>query len=291
MSAHTDLPLNADPASRFLPWIIGLLIYLASLSIVVGLSVDTLTTQWTQGLKDMIIVEMPLITDHSSEDERLETEFKIFQLIQSTPGLGSIKPISFKDALEQLGTHTFSEEDLKLLPKLLEIQVTNRATFNLESFKRNLATLSPHIHAEDHEDTKNGMHKIAQSTQVISFSIVSMIILATIAIIAFTSQTSLIIHRNVIEILYLVGATRSYISRQFQSHALRIGIRGSLISLALGTLTFLSISLFGSHILFLDQLIKMSSIILVFGFTAIVITLFIMISARFSVRIALKNGL
>jgi cell division transport system permease protein len=291
MSDHTDLPLNADPASRFLPWIIGLLIYLASLSIVVGLSVDTLTTQWTQGLKDMIILEMPLASDHTSEDERLETEFKIFQLIQSTPGLGSIKPLSFKDALEQLGTHTFSDEDLKLLPKLLEIQVTNRSNFSLTSFKRNLATLSPHIHAEDHEDTKNGMHKIAQSTQMVSFGIVSMIILATIAIIAFTSQTSLIIHRNVIEILYLVGGTRSYISRQFQSHALRIGIRGSLISLVLGAFTFLSISLFGSHILFLDQLMKMSSITLVFGLTSLVITLFIMISARLSVKIALNNGL
>ena len=291
MSNHTDLPLNADPASRFLPWIIGLLIYLASLSIVVGLSVDTLTTQWTQGLKDMIIIEMPLAENHSSEDERLETEFKIFQLIQSTPGLGAIKPLSFKDALEQLGTHTFSEEDLKLLPKLLEIQVTNRASFSLVSFKKTLGNLSPHIHAEDHEDTKNGMHKIAQSTQLISFGIVSMIILATIAIIAFTSQTSLIIHRNVIEILYLVGATRSYISKQFQSHALRIGFRGTLISLGLGSITFLTISLFGSDLLFLDQLMKISSVALVFGLTSLIITLFIMLSARFSVRIALKNGL
>ena len=59
MKTHTDLPLNADPSSRFLPWIIGLMIYLASLAIVIGLSVNQLTSQWVQGLTDSLILEMP----------------------------------------------------------------------------------------------------------------------------------------------------------------------------------------------------------------------------------------
>jgi cell division transport system permease protein len=291
MSAHTDLPLNADPSSRFLPWIIGLMIYLASFSIVVGLSINTLTSEWTQGLNDSIILEMPPHEESTSEDTHIEMEFKLFQLIQATPGLGALKTLSLKEALEQLGVDTFSQEDLNILPKVLEIQIVNRNTFNFHSFKRNLSHLSPHIQVEDHKETKNVIHKIAQSTQAISFGIVSMIILGTISIIAFTSQTSLIIHRNVIEILYLVGATRSYIAQQFQSHAFRIGLRGSIVSLALGGITLINISLFGSHILFLDKLMKVSFVTFVFVVTAFIITLFIMISARLSVRLALKNGL
>ncbi|HCI48425.1 MAG: hypothetical protein A2977_04160 [Alphaproteobacteria bacterium RIFCSPLOWO2_01_FULL_45_8] len=289
MKTHTDLPLNADPSSRFLPWIIGLMIYLASLAIVIGLSVNQLTSQWVQGLTDSLILEMP--PREENEETNIETEFKIFQLIQSTPGLGSIKALSLKEALEQLGSNTFSEEDLKILPKILEIQISKRDLFHLNSFKKNLSALAPHAQVEDHKDIKNIVLNIAKSTQAISFGIVSMIILGTISIIAFTSQTSLIIHRNVVEILYLVGATKSYIGGQFQSHAFRIGVRGSLISLVLGALTLISIALFGSGILFLDKLITVSFATFVFALTALIITFFIMISARLSVRIALKNGL
>lgn len=286
---NTDLPLNADPSSRFLPWIMGLMIYLASLAIVIGLSVNQLTAGWIKGVNDSLILEMP--PHEESEEKNIETEFKIFQLLQSTPGLGSIKTLSLKEALEQLGSSSFSEEDLKIFPKILEIQITNRDTFNLRSFKQNLAALSPHAHVEDHRETKNIVYRIAQSTQAISFGIVSMIVLGTISIIAFTSQTSLIIHRNVIEILYLVGATRSYIAQQFQTHAFRIGIRGSMIGLLFGALTLISLLIFGSNVLFLDKLINVSVATFVFILTALIITVFIMISARMSVRIALKNGL
>lgn len=285
---NTDLPLNADPSSRFLPWIIGLMIYLASLSIVVGISVNQLAAGWVHGLNDSLTLEMPSLEE--SEEKNIEIEFKIFHLLQSTPGLGAIKVLSLKEALEQLGSTSFSEEDLKILPKILEVQIVNRDLFNLRAFKQNLVILSPDSHVEDHRETKNIVHRIAQSTQAISFGIVSMIILGTISIIAFTSQTSLIIHRNIIEILYLVGATRSYIAQQFQSHALRIGIRGSMISLLLGSLTLLCLVLFGSNILFLDKMIKVSFATLVFILTSAVITVFIMISARMSVRVALKEG-
>jgi cell division transport system permease protein len=286
---NTDLPLNADPSSRFLPWIMGLMIYLASLAIVIGLSVNQLTSGWVKGVNDSLILEMP--PHEESEEKNIETEFKIFQLLQSTPGLGSIKALSLKEALEQLGSTSFSEEDLKILPKILEIHIANRDTFSIRSFKQNLAAISPHAHVEDHRETKNIVYKIAQSTQAISFGIVSMIILGTISIIAFTSQTSLIIHRNVIEILYLVGATRSYIAQQFQTHAFRIGLRGSLISLLLGALTLIILLVFGSNILFLDKLISVSFAAFVFILTSLIITVFIMMSARMSVRIALKNGL
>lgn len=290
MSTRTDLPLQTDPATRFLPWIMGLLIYLASLSMMVGLTVNTLTAQWIHGLGDVLILEIPPFEIKTDDDQDPGTELKILQMIQSTPGLGSFKTVPLKDALSSMGHLSLTEEDTQFLPKLLEIRVTNRQVLNLANLKNNLATLSPHIHIEDHSETRNLVYEIAQSTKTISFVVVSLIVLATISIIAFTSQTSLIIHRNVIEILYLVGATRSYIGKQFQSYALRIGTKASFISLILGALTLLGFSFGSAHLLFIEKFIKFPLMIGVFSVTAFFITFFIMISARLSVRISLQKS-
>jgi cell division transport system permease protein len=285
---HKDLPLHADPSGRFLPWIIGLMIYLASLSISVGLSLNTLTHHWSQGLGNYLTLEMPPQGD--APDTHIETEFKVFQAAQSTPGLGSIKTLDLEKILNAFGTGTVVSDDLKILPKVLEIQITNRALFHFDAFKETLHAINPDLRIEDHVETKNTVRKIAQSTQMISFSIVSLIILATLSIIAFTSQTSLIIHRNIIEILYLVGATQSYIGKQFQSHAFQIGLRGSLLSLILGGITFVGVHLFGGDILFLSKVMQLHFLLPVFLITAAVITFFIMASARLTVKLALKNG-
>jgi cell division transport system permease protein len=290
MSTRTDLPLSSDPSSRYLPWIIGLMMYLASLSIVIGLSINKMTYQWSEGLNNYLTLSLPLMPEGETEEKQNEIEFQIFQTIHSTPGIKEVKSLSIKDSLDQLGVGTFSEEDLKILPKILEIEIKDRNAFNAVQFSKSLKIISPDIQIEDHLHTKNVVYKIAQSTQTISFFIVSMIILGTISIIAFTSQMSVIIHRNVIEILYLVGATRSYIAKQFQKNACRIGFQGGMISIILGGLTLFVISLCESSVLFLDKLMRFPFVTLVFLSTAALVTFFITLSAHLTVRIALKNG-
>ncbi len=150
--------------------------------------------------------------------------------------------------------------------------------------------ISDEIRLDDHTQTRNTMGKIAKSIQVISISIVMLIILGAISIIAFTAQTSLIIHRNVIEILYLVGATPNYIARQFQSHATSVGMQSFIINIVLGILLVASVKFLGDHILFLNQLMSLQIIIPSFVITSLIITFFISMSARMTVKMALRSG-
>ena len=47
---RSDLPLQADPATRFLPWILGFLVYLSALMIGCGLMIEQLAESWQAGL-------------------------------------------------------------------------------------------------------------------------------------------------------------------------------------------------------------------------------------------------
>jgi cell division transport system permease protein len=57
--------------------------------------------------------------------------------------------------------------------------------------------------------------------------------LAAIITVVFVTRTGLEIHRQVIELLHLMGAQDRYIAREFQRHALRLGLRGGLFGFAL----------------------------------------------------------
>ena len=43
---RTDLPLDRDTTARFLPWIIGFMVYLAMIAATVALLVDPVTQRW-----------------------------------------------------------------------------------------------------------------------------------------------------------------------------------------------------------------------------------------------------
>ncbi|MDZ7713577.1 MAG: FtsX-like permease family protein [Rhodovibrio sp.] len=60
---------------------------------------------------------------------------------------------------------------------------------------------------------------------------------AAVVTVVFVTRTGLSIHRNVIELLHLIGAHDAYVARQFQRHALRLGLTGGLIGLALAGAT------------------------------------------------------
>ena len=55
----------------------------------------------------------------------------------------------------------------------------------------------------------------------------------------FAANTSLAIHHRVIELLHLLGAADSYIARQFQVYALRLGLLGGMMGALAAVLTAL----------------------------------------------------
>jgi len=57
----------------------------------------------------------------------------------------------------------------------------------------------------------------------------------------FVTRTGLDIHREVIELVHLLGAPDRYIARQFQVHALAQGFLGGLLGLAAGAATITAI--------------------------------------------------
>ncbi len=293
-SPHRDLPLNADPSSGFLPWIISLMVYLATLSLMVALSVSTLIHQWNRGFQDHITIQIPAksLFAASSPETQEEVDVKVNHILNRTAGIGAIKVLEAPEILDILKPWMPQTTNLEasFLPKLIDVEIQSRRSFHLKNLRNALHMVAPNIVVEDHLDWQQGLLDLARSAQIVSFAIVALILLAATGTVAFTAQTSLIIHRNIIEVLHLVGATDSYIAQQFQMHALRIGIKAGIIGAFLSGLTIFGLQFFVTtlHIPLLEEALSSTSLWSITFVVPCLVILFMMAAAQLTVRLSLR---
>ncbi len=60
---------------------------------------------------------------------------------------------------------------------------------------------------------------------------------SAVAMVVFATRMGLAIHGRVIELLHLIGALDSYVAREFETHALKLALRGGAFGLLLAIAT------------------------------------------------------
>ena len=87
-----DLPLSRDPSTKLLPWIVGLMVYLATLALAGALLLSGLLNDWNQGLSGKITVQVMPLGDETVEETRARVTEAVRTLLK-TPGVAEAKPI------------------------------------------------------------------------------------------------------------------------------------------------------------------------------------------------------
>ncbi len=94
MLAHrSDLPLDRDALSRFLPWLIAFMVYLACLALAGMLILGAMAERWDAGVSGTLTVQ--IIPSESpaaapKEARRIEAALKI---LRTTPGIAGAEVI------------------------------------------------------------------------------------------------------------------------------------------------------------------------------------------------------
>ena len=81
------------------------------------------------------------------------------------------------------------------------------------------------------------MADLGRSLELLAGAVVILIGLAAVATVVFTTRMGLSIHRNVIELLHLIGARDGYVAAQFQRQAMILGLRGGVLGIVLAVAT------------------------------------------------------
>lgn len=238
-----DLPLATDPTGRFLAWIMALMVYLGVLSLAAALLISDMAGRWDGGLSGGLTVQ---IIPQSSPGARpaAERTAAALALLRASPGVLSadaLPPEQTAKLVEPwLGdTGVAGDTDAALLPFPVLIDVKIAAGTDTAGLARRLKAAVPAASVDDHGAWLADLRRLARSLQTTALAVVGLVSLAGVMTVVFAVRAGLAIHRHVVQLLHLMGATDRYVARQFESHVLRLAARGGGTGLGAAVLTLL----------------------------------------------------
>jgi len=234
---HFDLPLGEDGSGRFVPWIVAVMVYLATLSVAAGMAVNRSVDKWNIGLEGTVTVE--IAASNAAAEGAGERMARALSLLRETTGVRSATPIP-DDEIARLLEPWLGQGDIPLtlpIPQLIDVRLVAGTKLNLDALATLLANAVPGARLDDHQYWTERLSDFGRSVQTTSAFIVALVALAGAGTVVFATRAGLAIHQEVIELMHLVGSRDSYIAGQFQAHAMSLSLRGGVVGLALGATT------------------------------------------------------
>jgi cell division transport system permease protein len=229
---RSTLPLGKDSSARFLPWLIAFMVFLACLALAAVLTVERSIARWDRGLSGQLTVQVPAADDPVLDETRLQA---VLAVLTSTAGVRGVSVMNAAEVRRLLQPWLGSGTELEglPLPALIAVTVDPVEVPDLDALNARLAAAVPGSFADNHQRWLDDLLALAGSVELAAIAVMLLVGLAAIITVVFVTRTGLEIHRQVIELLHLMGAQDRYIAREFQRHALRLGLRGGLFGFAL----------------------------------------------------------
>jgi cell division transport system permease protein len=242
----SELQLEKDVSSRYLPIVISSMIFLAALSLGGMFSLSSAMTDWSSKLSGNLTIEIAWEAG-ANLDKRSQ---KALKLVKQVPGVLKARAIPLNETVSLLepwlGTGNIIAE--LPLPRLIEVTLESSGGVNLPALATKLEQAVPGASLDTHRPWLDKMVTLARSVQLLAGAIMILIVMVTVIIVIFATRTGLIMHEEVIEVLHLIGAKDSYIALQFQNYFGRLSFLGALPGLFLAVFVMISVSLLAGRL-------------------------------------------
>ena len=222
---RADLPFEQDQATRFVPGIVALMVFLGALALAAATAVGGAIDGWDNNLTGRITVQVP------ADEASPKALSRLVDALTATPGIAQAETLSAEAirALVEpwLGT---LDADLELpLPAVIDVETAVGAVFDVNLLAGRLAKIAPGVIVDDHRVWLAQLVRAARTVELVAFAILALIGLTAIAAVIFATRSGLAVHAAIINLLHVMGARDAYIARQFQMQAMMLGIRGGII--------------------------------------------------------------
>jgi cell division transport system permease protein len=236
-SRRSDLPLEQDATSRFLPWLVAPMVFLCAVALASVFILNGLIGRWDRDVSGTLTVEIsvaPGDAGESAERTRDRVE-RAVTLLNQFPGIANAKALSQDQLVALLAPWLGNSDLLKELPLPALIDVTTQPDTppDLTILTEKLSQAVSGASLDDHRVWLSRLIGLSRSIELLASAIVLLIGGVTSATVFYATRTGMAIHQEVIEVLHLIGAPDDYIARQFADRAFVLGLKGGVIGLIL----------------------------------------------------------
>ncbi|MEM1399494.1 MAG: hypothetical protein AAGF58_06410 [Pseudomonadota bacterium] len=227
-----DIPLGSAGPDRMIPYLVAPMVFLALLLAIVALETDHVAERWRTDLTGRATVQIPP-SDIPADNEAIKQ--RAIAIIVQVPEVRVAEPLSEEDVGSLLQPWLGSDLALADLPVPLVIDVeydrNQRPDFDLLNDR--LAEISAGATIDDHAGALADLLSAADSLRTVAIALILIVTATSVAVVAAIVMSGLVIHRPVIELLHVCGASDGYIARQFGRHAMGGAARGAALGAGL----------------------------------------------------------
>jgi len=269
------IKLENNSFSRFIPLLIGFMVFLSVLFISVAHIVNEIGNKWTDGINNSITVQ--IIPDINLDDEQNDDIVSRTMIILNQHyGVQDVKLISNDQVIEMLlpwfggGVRNIEFP----IPRILDVKLIDNTQIDSDSLNSQLTQISDNIIVDDFSDWRVRINSIVNTINSLVYTIVLLIIISCMIISITLTRALMLMNVKTLNMLMLMGAMDSFVAKEFVSYALNVVIKSSLCGFFVALLSINSILYFNNF----DFEFHFFDWLLIFGIIPILIILSFLVS-------------
>jgi cell division transport system permease protein len=231
-TAELDLPLDDTPASRFLTWLIGGLVFLAVLACAVAVLAQAAVDRLAERPR-IVTVALPAVDDPAAGEAELA---RVRAALEEMPGVAWTALVS-EEELGELIEPWFGavapEARAELpLPRLVDVRFQPGVVPDLPELARRVRAIVPNALIDETGPASGALEEAALRLRWIGGGAGLLVLVVLVVVVVLVTRASLDLHDETVDLLRLLGAPDRYVARQFELHAMGSALRGGSVGFA-----------------------------------------------------------
>ncbi|MEC9346945.1 MAG: FtsX-like permease family protein [Pseudomonadota bacterium] len=220
--AATELLLDRDPSSRFVPWIVAALSLVVTIALATALALAALTANWGERAAAQVSLRLPA----DMPDARVDDLVRRIGALPEVERIEHLPRARVADLLRPwLGAGADAGPDLLPLPVIIDVRLVAGGT--AAAIERALAGV-PDVSIDRPDQWLRPLQHLASLARLVAFALAAVALGAIVLVTVFATRSAMVNHRPTIELLRLIGAEDGYLARRFQFHGLKLALVGGL---------------------------------------------------------------
>lgn len=234
IAMRSELPLKGDASSRFVLWLVMVLVFVAAIAVTANAYVGGLLRHWNQSVTGTLTIQIPVMLDATDPASKAATA-RVLDVLQRHPAVGAAAAIpreKVTDLLKPWLGEGDAVSDLPL-PVLVDVRLATSTSDAVAAVTSSVKRVSPGAVIDDHRAWLERVMGLARGLGAVAIAVMALVTGALTLTIVFATRASLAEFAQVIDVLHIVGAKDGYIAGQFARRALTQSVLGGLGGLAL----------------------------------------------------------
>ncbi|WP_319532504.1 ABC transporter permease [uncultured Cohaesibacter sp.] len=228
-------------AGHALVLVIAIMSFLAALTVAAVTIISDATHDWQSDISRGATIQIRKLEGVDIEGELA----KAIRIARETPGIGTATLLSQNESsalLEPWLGLDLAFDDLPV-PRLIELTIADPDTVDFPALSTALQQQVSGAILDNHRFWVDRLKSMAETAIIVGFTILFLVIAATILTVIFATRSAMSGNRETIEVLHFVGASNRFIAGEFQRKFFTLGFKGSLAGGSAAIVTFLILQL------------------------------------------------